>query len=204
MPTLDGKRQVAGVVLAAGSSSRMGRNKLLLELQGETLVRRAVKVALEAELEPVLVVLGHEAERVEAALVGLSFETIMNPGYAQGMSGSLRLGIANVPQGARAAIVLLADMPHVTAAMLRQLVARHAQGGASLVVSQYGEVIAPPALYDASLFPDFASLVGDGCGRGVIRKHWDRAAFICWPEQALADIDRPQDFDAARSQPVEG
>ena len=199
MPTLDGKTHVAGVVLAAGSSRRMGHNKLLLEFDGEALVRRTVRVALAAELEPILVVLGHEAARVEAALAGLPFEPIMNRDHAQGMSGSLRLGIANVPESAGAAVVLLADMPHVTATMIRELVARYTQGGAALVVSQYGEVIAPPALYDAGLFADFAPLDGDESGRQVIQKNWDRAAFLSWPEQALADIDRPQDYEKARA-----
>jgi len=90
---------VAGVVLAAGTSSRMGENKLLFRVEGETLVRRAVQTALSAGLEPVIVVLGHEAERAIAELSGLEIEPVFNDEYARGIHTSLKTGIAAVPAG---------------------------------------------------------------------------------------------------------
>jgi molybdenum cofactor cytidylyltransferase len=204
MPVPELAQSVAGVVLAAGSSSRMGRNKLLLEVDGEPLVRRVVGRAVSAGLRPVLVVVGPDAARVEAALAGLPYRAVPNPDHALGAHVSLRLGISRVPPTARAAVVVLADMPFVTAGMIRALVDRYRSERPRLVVSRYGEVTAPPTLYDASLFPDFARLGGDGCGRQVVRSHWSEAAFVSWPEEALADVDRPEDYERLSAPAAEG
>jgi molybdenum cofactor cytidylyltransferase len=187
--------RVAGVVLAAGASTRLGTNKLLLRLESEPLVRRVARLALEAGLSPVVVVLGHEAERVAAALDGLAVEPVINPALGAGMAGSLRLGIARVPADCAAAVVLLADMPFVTAAMVAALVARFRGGTEPLVLSLYGEVQAPPTLYARVLFPALAR-AGDDGGRRVVLDHRSEAAELSWPEAALVDIDHP--VDAAR------
>lgn len=113
---------VGCVLLAAGTSSRMGTNKLLLELDGETVLRRAVRATAAAGLDPVLVALGHESERARRELEGLPCLTLVNPRYAEGMSTSLSAALSALPEGISAAVVMLADMPFVTAAMLRQLV----------------------------------------------------------------------------------
>jgi CTP:molybdopterin cytidylyltransferase MocA len=140
VPT-DPPGSVAGVLLAAGSSVRMGRNKLLLAFNGETIVRRAVRCALAVE----------------------------------------------------AAVVLLADMPLVTSAMIAEVVDRYRQSGAPLVISQYGDAIAPPHLYARSLFPDLAQ--AEGCGKQVIRRHRAEAVVLLWPDTALTDLDVPADRD---------
>jgi molybdenum cofactor cytidylyltransferase len=187
--------RVAGVVLAAGASTRLGTNKLLLWLDSEPLVRRVARLALEAGLSPVVVVLGHETERVAAALDGLAVEAVVNPAFGAGMAGSLKLGIARVPADCAAAVVLLADMPFVTAAMVAALVARFRGGTEPLVLSLYGEVQAPPTLYARTLFPALAE-AGDGGGRRVVLDHRSEAAELRWPAAALVDIDHPA--DAAR------
>jgi molybdenum cofactor cytidylyltransferase len=190
--------RIAGVVLAAGTSSRLGANKLLLRLHAEPLVRRVVRQAAEAGLSPVIVVLGHEAERVASALGGLAVETVetvVNPAYRAGMHGSLRTGIERVPADCAAAVVLLGDMPLVTAAMIEALAERFRRGTEPLVLSLYGDVQAPPTLYARSLFPALAG-AGAGGGREVVLAHRSEAAEIRWPEALLADVDRPE--DAAR------
>ena len=187
-------RAVAGIVLAAGSSTRMGRNKMLLELGGQPLVRRAAAAALEAGLAPVLVVLGHEADRVRAALAGLDCQTVLNADHAQGVRVSLQTGVRALPESAGAVMVLLADMPFVTAAMIRDVADRYRAGDAPIVASQYGDVNAPPTLYDRALFPELLSMGGEGCGKQVLRRHTHEAAFVPWPETALADVDAPEDY----------
>jgi molybdenum cofactor cytidylyltransferase len=187
--------RVAGVVLAAGLSARLGTNKLLLRLDSEPLVRRAARLALEAGLSPVIVVLGHEAEQVAAALDGLPVVSVVNPDFRAGMHRTLQHGIEQVPAECAAAVVLLADMPFVSAAMLAALVARFRSGTEPLVLSLYGEVQAPPTLYARSLFPEIAA-AGEACGRRIVLAHRREAAELHWPEAALADIDRPE--DAAR------
>jgi molybdenum cofactor cytidylyltransferase len=195
---------VSGVVLAAGSSRRMGRNKLLLELEGQPLVRRVVGRAAEAGLDPILVVMGHEAERVEATLADVAHQSVMNADHERGANTSLRLGLSRVPPGALAALVVLGDMPYVTAEMIREVVKRYERDACRLVVSRYGEVTAPPTLYDASLFAEFTRLEGDGCGKQVVRRHWNEAAFLDWPEAALADVDDPEDYERVRARLVGG
>lgn len=185
----------AGVVLAAGSSTRLGRNKLLLRLDGESLVRRAVKAALDGGLEPVVVVLGHEAERVERELSGLPVETVVNPDYARGVNTSLGAGVAAVPDEAAAVVVLLADMPLVTGAMVARLVGEHRRTRAPVVASDYGGVHAPPTLYARPLFPELGGPEGDGCGKRVVRQHADEAVRVSWPSDRLADVDREEDWE---------
>ena len=191
---------VAGVVLAAGSSTRMGRNKLFFELDGETLLRRVVRRALDAGLDPVLVVVGHEAERVRAELAGLACTPVDNPDHALGVNRSLRTGISHVPERARAAVVMLADMPFVTSRMVSTLVARYRESTAPLVISAYGEVNAPPMLYDRALFPELRQMSGSGCGRQVVRRHRDEAIAVSWPEAALQDVDVPEDYERIRAE----
>lgn len=196
MSRKDRHEPVAGVVLAAGTSSRMGHNKLLVSLRGESALRRAVRTALAAGLEPVLVVLGHESERARAELEGLECTSVLNPDYAQGINTSLRTGISAVPEGRAAAIVMLGDMPFVTRDMLRAVVERYRAGTAPLVVSNYDGVDAPPMLYDRSLFSELRALNGEGCGKSVVKRHRRECLEVAWPASALKDMDVPADVDA--------
>jgi molybdenum cofactor cytidylyltransferase len=197
MPAPD---RIAGVVLAAGSSSRMGRNKLLLDLGGETLVRRAVGRALAAGLDPVIVVLGHEAERVRAELEGLPCQPLINARHAQGVRTSLQAGVDQAAAGAAdALVVVLADMPHVTAAMIATVVERYRGSRAPLVVSSYGDVDAPPILYSRALFGDLLSIPEGRCAKQVVRRHRAEAVVVPWPPESLRDIDVAEDYDDVRA-----
>jgi molybdenum cofactor cytidylyltransferase len=199
----DRSGRIAGVVLAAGTSSRMGRNKLFLRLGGTSVLRRAVAAAREAGLDPVLVVLGHESDRALAELQGLACTPVLNQDYATGMNTSVRAGVSAVPADASGAVLMLADMPFVTAGMLRTLVERYRSAEAPLVVSTYGEVLAPPILYGRPLFGELRALDGDGCGKRVVKAHRAEAIEMAWPPAALADLDVPEDLDRVRTR-IEG
>jgi molybdenum cofactor cytidylyltransferase len=209
MHPLESER-VAGLVLAAGSSSRMGQNKLLLDLGGETVVHRAVRNATEAGLDSVVVVLGHDAGRVQAELLGLSCRSVVNPHHAKGVRTSLQLGVREIAADAHALVVVLADMPFVTAAMIRAVAERYRETGAPLVISQYGDarsadpVDAPPILYDRSLFSELLSMTGERCAKRVVGQHRGEASILCWPEQSLRDIDVAEDYEFARAQMAGG
>lgn len=190
--------RVAGVVLAAGSSSRMGKNKLLLPLGGSTVLRRAVATAISAGLDPVLVVIGHESEGARAELTGLACTPVLNLEHALGINGSLRAGISAVPASCAAATVLLADMPLVTAAMVGAVVERFRSGGAPLVLSVYGDVLAPPTLYARVLFPELSLPEGEACGKRVMKRHRGEAHELAWPASRLADLDVPADVERIR------
>ena len=198
-------RRVAGIVLAAGSSTRMGANKLLLELDGEAVVHRAARTASAAGLDPVVVVTGHEHEAVTAPLHDLSVTAVNNAEHANGTHTSVAAGIASVPDDCAAAVVVLADMPFVTPAMLREVVARygvarHDRSRPPLVVSRYGgDVTAPPILYDRALFGELATM-DSRCGRAVVRRHLHEAVLVDWPAEAARDLDRPVDYEVAREE----
>src|SRR5262245_66451048 len=119
---------IAGIVVAAGTRTRMGQNKLFMELEGETLVRRVVARVSNAGVNPLVVVLGHEAERVQGALEGIPYIPVLNEEYERGVNSSLRAGIHAVSStSAQAAVVVLADMPFVTTSMITTLVAKDPQ-----------------------------------------------------------------------------
>jgi molybdenum cofactor cytidylyltransferase len=194
MPS-DREVPVAGILLAAGLSSRMGSNKMLFELEGESVLRRAARRALDAGLSPLVVVLGHEADRVWRELEGLSCEWVLNPLYEQGINSSLKAGIRMVRDlGATAALVMLADMPFVTTAMIAAMVARFRASTAPLAISDYAGVHAPPMVYDQSLFAELLAMEGEGCGRQVVKRHKHEAEVLPWPESALQDLDVPEDY----------
>lgn len=201
-------RRVAGIVLAAGSSTRMGRNKLLLELDGEAVVRRAARTAIVAGLDPVVIVTGHEHEAVTARLHDLGVTTVNNTEHAKGTHTSVAAGVSALGASAHgvsalgddfaAAVIILADMPFVTASMLRDVVALYRRSRAPLVVSRYGgDVTAPPILYDRSLFGELVRMDAR-CGRAVVRRHLDSAVMADWPTEAARDLDRPADYERAR------
>lgn len=191
------ERRVAGIVLAAGSSTRMGRNKLLLDVGGETLVRRAVRLAGEAGLDPVILVTGRARRAVEREVRDLDCMPIFNPDHETGIQTSVACGVAAVPAACGAAVVLLPDMPFVTARMVRTLVERYEETDAPLVVSRYGEVNAPPILYGRGLFGEISRMRA-GCGREVVRRHHERAVLVDWPADRLRDLDRPDEYEAVR------
>lgn len=191
---------VAGVVLAAGTSMRMGQNKLFLELESETLVRRVVGRVSKAALDPLIVVIGHQAEAVEEELEGIRYRPVLNPEYARGVNSSLRAGIRAVSQTeARAAVVVLADMPFVTTAMIEILVEKYRRSEAPLVISDYDGVNAPPMLYDRSLFGELDASDGQGCGKHVVRRHRHEAESVSWPVEALTDLDAPEDYERVKA-----
>ena len=194
--------RVAGVVLAAGLSSRMGENKMLIEVGGRTLVRRAVETALSARLDPVLAVVGHESDRVLAELRGLSCTSVTNAEYVRGMNTSLRAGIRALPEGTDAAVVLLGDMPLVETRMVLALVEAFRGSAVPLVISTYGGVVAPPILYARALFAELRALEADACGKRVVNQHRTEGIELEWPAEALTDLDEPSDLERVRARLV--
>jgi molybdenum cofactor cytidylyltransferase len=173
----------------------MGSNKMLFELEGESVLRRAARRALAAGLSPLVVVLGHEADKAKRELDGLPCQWTLNPLYEQGINSSLKAGITAVRDlDAKAAMVMLADMPYVTTEMIAAMIARFRASVAPLAISDYAGVNAPPMVYDQSLFGELLAMEGEGCGRQVVKRHKGEAEVLPWPVAALADLDVPEDY----------
>lgn len=188
--------RIAGVVFAAGASRRMGqgRNKMLFEIGGEPLARRAATRAIQAGLSPVVVVVGHEAAKVRGSLKGLPVTFAENPNFAGPMSGSMHAALRALPDEAAGALVMLGDMVHVTAEMLRTVADAGARSSSPLVVSRFGDVTAPPILFKRVLFDELLAWTGEGCGKPVVRAHASDAVFCDWPPARLADVDTEEDW----------
>jgi len=189
---------IAAVLLAAGASRRMGANKLLLDVEGEPMVRRAARRALDAGCSPVVVVTGHEEVLVRNALVGLDVSFAASPEPTGPTSVSLHAGLRALPATVDATLVLLSDMVHVSATMLRDLLASARSSDAPLVVSRYGDVLAPPLLFKRALWPELLAWRGEGCGKAVVNAHFAEAVVHDWPADALHDVDTPADYEAVR------
>lgn len=189
--------RIAAIVLAAGASRRMGSNKLLLDFDGEPMIRRAARRARAAGLDPVVVVVGHEAERARTALDGLDCVLAESPDPTGPTSGSLHAGLHALPADVDAAVILLADMVRVDEPMLQSLTAAAAESAAPLVVSRYGDVTAPPLLFRRALWPELLAWHGEGCGKAVVHAHRHEATFIDRPVDALRDVDTPADYEDA-------
>ena len=190
--------RIGGVVLAAGLSSRMGRNKLAIEIDGKPLVRHAVEAALDGGLDPVLVVTGHDREAIERACVGLAVTFVHNENFAHGLSTSLRRGIEALPGGCDGAMVILGDMPDVTADLVGNVRAGFdpAKGRAICVATAKGHH-GHPVLWARKFFPEITALQGDMGARTLMDRHADEICEIPASGDApLTDIDTPADLAA--------
>jgi molybdenum cofactor cytidylyltransferase len=205
-PQAQPERPKAGaLVLAAGRGTRMGGpNKLLAEVSGKPLLRHAVEAALASRARPVLVVTGHERTRVEAALAGLDVMLVHNPDYADGLSTSLKTGLAALPEGVGGALVLLGDMPRVTPTLIDRLIdAFNPADGALAVVPVRDGHRGNPVLFSRLFFPELQNVSGDVGGRGLLGSHGEGVVEVpVADDAAFLDVDTPEALEAVRSAAV--
>lgn len=187
--------RVAGVLLAAGTSARFGDdNKLLATLDGEPLVRHAARALVDASVAPVVVVVGHEADRVRDALAGLDLRFVANNAYAEGQSTSVRAGIGALDDAVDAAVIALGDMPFVDPDTVGTLVAAYEAGVGDAVAAAHDGQRGNPVLFDRRFFADLAAVAGDIGGRQVLREA-DDATCIAVPDSGVRrDVDGPGDL----------
>ena len=197
--------EVAAVILAAGRSTRFagdqpGPTKLTAELHGKPLIRHVADAALASRTRPVIVVTGHARDPVEHALAGLPLTFAHNKDYATGLASSLRAGIAAVPPNAPGAVVLLGDMPLVTADLIDQLLRPFEAGvGTDAIVPATNGQRGNPVLLARSLFADVAGLSGDEGARRLLQSPGLRVMEIAVAgDAASADIDTPETLEEWR------
>lgn len=202
---------VAGIILAAGGSSRYGQPKQLLRWHGKPFVRVVAEAALSAGLTRLVVVTGSHAEQVERALDGLPLLLVRNRDWRSGQSSSIQAGLRSLyqppmPGGSLetptiqarreemgAALFLLADQPRITPGIMRSLVEHHARTLAPIIAPLVAGQRANPVLFDRTTFPDLMALSGDVGGREIFKQiqveplPWDDASL-------LADVDTPEDY----------
>ena len=194
------RSEIVAILLAAGQSSRMGTsNKLLSTLEGKPLVRHAAEAALASSAGRLIVVTGHEAGKVTAALSGLDATFVHNPHYATGMSTSVRAGFSALPRKTDAALVCLGDMPTITAQMLDTLIAAYAPvEGRAIVVPVHGGKRGNPIIWDHRFFEEMQELEGDKGARGLLTEFANLVVEVDMPDDAIhLDIDTPEMLEDA-------
>jgi molybdenum cofactor cytidylyltransferase len=185
---------VSAVILAAGSSARMGRPKLALPVGGEPMIHRVVAAAIGSRCRDVIVVLGASAQTYRPLIDRLGARLVDNTHHTEGMSSSLRAGIEAVPATAAGVVILLADQPFVTPAIINRLVVEAAASGRRIVASSCGGVVGPPVYFDRALFGELGGLTGDRGARVIVERHAAECTLLPLDAGAAQDIDTPEDL----------
>jgi molybdenum cofactor cytidylyltransferase len=186
--------QIAAIVPAAGLSTRMGRNKLVEPIGGTPMLRRVVDAVLASHARPVIVVVGNEADAVRHALDGLGVRTIENPDHREGLGASIRAGVSAVPDSCMGALIVLGDMPGISAALIDRVIASFSLDKArAICVATYQGRRGHPVLFHRRFFPDLLALAGDVGARCVlVRNESDIHEVESDNDAPLSDIDTPE------------
>ena len=189
------------IVLAAGEGARMGAPlKQLLPLGGRPLLEHALEAAAAADLEDIVLVLGHAAERVAAGVSAPpGTRVVVNPRHAEGQATSLRAGIDAAPEVARSVVVLLGDQPGVRPDAVRAVVDAHAARGAPICRAVYRGRAGHPVLLDRFVWPGVEALRGDAGARSLIAAHAGSVELVEVGGDAPEDVDTPDDLERMRA-----
>lgn len=191
--------RITSIILAAGQSRRMGdTNKLLVTVDGKPMVRWAVEAALASAATPVFVILGHQSDRVRDALTDLDVTFVDNPEFADGISASVRRGVAALPPDVDGALVILGDMPKVGSALIDRLVAAYNPvEGRALCIPTWRGKRGNPVLIGKQFFAEIQDLSGDVGARPLISQYPELTCEVDMDDDAaLVDIDTPEALGA--------
>ena len=181
------------VILAAGAATRFGSTKQLATIDGEPLIRRAIRVAENVSRDRLIIVLGHDAAAVHEAAQPHAGFVVVNERYRDGMASSLARGLSALPDSAAGVLVLLCDQPLVSDAELLRLQSAWRENPARIAACQYADSVGVPAIFPRRLFGDIGKLSGDTGARGLIQRELPAVTLVDCPA-AAADIDRAEDL----------
>ena len=185
-------------MLAAGASSRLGKPKQLLCYKGTTLLKHAVQLAVEAALNPIVVVLGSNAGLLGKEIEDSKAIIVINEAWEEGMASSIRTGLQKMLEmepAINTVIIMVCDQPYVTVKLLQDLIAKHIETGKQIIASNYKNNLGTPALFHKSIFSELMQLRGDTGAKKILKNHPEWVAAIDFPMGEI-DIDTENDYKA--------
>jgi molybdenum cofactor cytidylyltransferase len=196
MQSFSNKSTIAAVILAAGSSTRMGTPKQLLLYQGQSLLRRITETAIAAGCQPIFVILGAYMEQIQSQVSDLPIQVVENRAWQTGMGSSIRCGIQALlshTHPVEAAILLLCDQPFVSPQLIQKLESIHSSTCSSIIASRYQNTIGVPALFHATLFSELIDLPASEGAKTVIQRYLNTVIAIDFAQGAI-DVDTPENY----------
>lgn len=190
-------RPIGVIILAAGASRRMGRPKQLLKIGNQTLIERAIELTQGVGLDQTVIVLGANAEKMEAVIKKEDhFSIVLNKDWAKGMGTTLRTGLQFLLETnpkLEAVIIMVCDQPYLTREILQELINTYDKERTEIVTAQYGEVAGVPAIFSKKLFSKLMALKEDEGARKIIKRYKGSIATIDFPKGAI-DLDTPEAY----------
>jgi molybdenum cofactor cytidylyltransferase len=187
----------AAILLAAGASTRLGQAKQLIVMDNEPLLARTVRMALDAECEPVIVVTGFEQEKMQVALDGLPVKFVHNPGWREGMGSSLRCGVQALGPDMHNVLLLVCDQLALSAEFLRELLHTHLLREKPITAARYEGHLGAPAIFPVDFFPELCNVKGDRGARSILETHANEVTAVEFASGAI-DLDTPEQLQALR------
>ena len=185
---------IAGVVLAAGGSRRLGRPKQLVSVGGRSLVQHAADCCLAGGCKPVRVVLGASFARIRPRLQDLPVELLRNEDWQEGIASSMRIGVRELPAGVEAVLLATCDQPRLSPGVVRRLIAAFDGSPGGSAACEYAGTVGVPALFGAGRFEELLALRGDHGAKKLLLSNPGSLARVPWPDGAV-DLDCPEDLD---------
>lgn len=185
------------LILAAGQSSRLGSPKQLLDFGGISLVGRVAQTALDSGIGKVFVIVGANSGKIRSELKLPGLCLIENDGWSEGMASSIRVGLKAIEEAdpeADGVMILVCDQPHLTSAVLNQLLQKQKESGLPMAASVYGEKMGTPAVFHRSVFPELMALKGDTGARKIFMAHGGQVARVAF-DNGIVDIDTKEDYE---------
>jgi molybdenum cofactor cytidylyltransferase len=193
-------QKIGAVILAAGSSSRIGQPKQLLSLRGKTLVRASVDTASEAGCSPIVVVIGSDSEKVHLELADANVIEVQNTDWQRGIGSSIRSGVKaliNYAPDVEAILLLVCDQPAVNARLIQSLIAARDATKKQIVASSYADTVGVPVIFDRYVFEELLSLSDEAGAKSIILQKPERVAKLTFPDGAI-DVDTWEDWKKAQ------
>jgi molybdenum cofactor cytidylyltransferase len=190
--------EIGIILMAAGSSSRMGRPKQLLPIEGEPLLVRSVKAAVGSKAHELVVVLGSNYKCHREVIAGFSIEIIENREWQKGMGNSLKKGLSHLidkNDSLDAVIVLVCDQPYLSSDLINKLIEEFEQTKSKIVASIYAGIIGVPALFDSSMFEKILQLGDEQGAKKLIQQHLANVKTVDFPK-GIIDLDFPEDYES--------